>query len=495
MENKSTTIINSKMKMVNSVVNIEDKTIQASFIINDFEKSYNGDCITRDICEENIRSLINKPVLVQYFNEGDKNRDHLGSHGEYITKNRDTGEDIIATNTFAIGVFTNAYIDDMEIDGENKGVAVGDAILWADRYYNVCSLLNEWVERGIDIYCSNEYEFYNFEMKDGVRYIKSPYFYLGHTILNSEKKDGYDIVLPAYDSARMIAFNEALDKDLSRIKNEEEERVTVELENVFKKVLNEISLGETRDKIFSQLEKVMVAEEFNNMWISNYDIFNDYFIYETYMDNEWHSFKVPYTKTENDVSIDLTKKAEVEYKVELVEKQEVQNSINEAVKEKDKEITTLKNELEEKEKSFNSLKEELATSKEKEVSLMTSVNELNDKIKLLNEYKDKMEVEEYERQLNEKKEEYKVKFNSFAAMERFEEEDVQQHIKDTLDETKSVNAKLALADILLECAVPFTGKVNNARQEGEGSKTKEPLKNIYKLGSGEKPVVRAADLL
>ena len=169
---------------------------------------------------------------------------------------------MIATDTFAIGTFQSAEIEDVVINGETKRCLVGYAQLWLNRYYNVCSLLNEWLEKGIQIFCSCEYVFKNYEMQDNVQYIKSPYSYTGHTILNSEEKDGYGIVLPAYDVAQMLSWNEALHKD-----NEDEnsKNGVNNVDNVFLTSLNGLSLGETRDGIYEALANVMTANEYMHM--------------------------------------------------------------------------------------------------------------------------------------------------------------------------------------------------------------------------------------
>ena len=498
MDNENRLLGKSKLYSLNDNADDGlDTNLHATFVIHDFEKSWNGQIITEEECSANMNTLINKPILVQYFNDGDKMKDHLGDHGVYITKNRDTGEDLVATNTFAIGTFTKVYIDEISIEGQLKRVLLADAILWQDRYYNVCSLLKEWNNKGIAIHCSCEYIFYNFEMNNGYQYIKSPFSYEGHTILNSEIKDGYDIVLPAYDNARFVQFNSAVAKDIEMNEpsknntsdNAKSEEGMITLDNIFKKSLNNISLGDLREQIFSALEKIMNAEEFNHMWLSNYGIFDGYFIYETYVDGEWKNFKVNFTKGEdNTISLDSENKIEVDFKQIVVPVDMAQNTLDQAVAEKDTLIANLKEELEEKQSMNNCLAQKLTEQEELVIELSSSINELNKTVESLNAYKEQMEAEQFERLLNEQLEVYKTKFEAVNAMDQFETEEVQGYIRNTLNAEKAVESRLALADILLG-AITVETKSRNAKQI-----VVEPSKSLNNL-TGVKPVIKATDLL
>ena len=441
-----------------------ETNLYADFIIHDFEKSWNNQVISEAVCETNKDTLIGQPVLVKYFNEGNSSKDHLGTHEVYMTKNRDTGEDMVATDTFAIGTFQSSEIKDVEINGEAKRCLVGRAQLWANRYYNVCSLLNEWLEKGLQVYCSCEYVFKNYEMVDSVQHIKSPYSYTGHTILNSEEKDGYGVVLPAYDVAAMLSWNEALQRD-----NDEQSKNGVSnLENVFVTSLNGLSMGETRDGIYKALANVMTANEYMRMYISDYSINDDHFLYEVYNEEaeEWETYKVSYSKGEEGVTVDYENRTKMEVKVEMVEVEEAKNQLETAVNEAKAEMQTTIDELtakvSETETELNSIKEDNVAQKETVVSLNEKIVELNSTIESLNEYKEKFEAEQYAAALNEAMETYKAKFEKLSALNKFEEEGVQALIADTLDSEKALDAKNALSDMLIELidSVPVQTSVN-----------------------------------
>ncbi len=471
-----------------------ETNLYAPFIIHDFDVSWNNQIISEEVCEENKNTLIGQPVLVKYFNEGDKSKDHLGTHEAYFTKNRDTGEDLLATDTFAIGTFQSAEIEDVEIDGQMKRCLVGYAQLWVNRYYNVCSLLNEWLNRGIKIHCSCEYTFKNYEMINNIQHIRSPYSYTGHTILNSEEKDGYGVVLPAYDVAEMLSWNAALQKDMNEEISENE---VSSVENVFVTSLNGLSMGETRDGIYSALANVMTAAEYMHMYISDYSINDDHFFYETYSEESgWETYKVAYSKTEDGVTVDYENRTKMEMKVEMVEaetaKNQLETAVNEAKAEMQTTIDELTTKVSEVETELNALKEDNVTQKETVVSLNEQIVTLNETIESLNEYKERFEAEQYAAALNEAKEKYKAKFEKLSAMNKFEEEGVQALIADTLDSEKALDAKNALSDMLIELidVAPVQASMNAKDTKG----VVENGSGLGKLVPEQKKVIKDTDI-
>ena len=464
-------------------------TLNAKFVIHGFDVSWNGQIIEEDVCKENMETLIGQPVLVKYYNEGNAKKDHLGTHEVYVTKNRDTGEDMQATDTVAIGTFQSVAIEDVDFNGGKKRCLVGNAELWADRYWNVCSLLNEWLENDVHIFCSCEYTFRNYEMKDNVQYIKSPYAYTGHTILNSEEKDGYGIVLPAYDEATMVCWNEALHKD----EQSNNQKGVNKLENVFLTALNELSMGETRRGIYDALANVMTAAEYQYMWLSDWQIYNDYFVYETYENDEWKHYKVGYSKSGDDITVDYASKTEVKYESVMVEVNEVQaqieTAVNEAKVELEAKIEDLNGQLSEKEAALNTAQEEVVAQKETVVSLNETITSLNATIEGLSDYKEKYEAEVYNQKLNEATEKYKAKFEKLNAMDKFELDETQTLIAETIDAEKSLNAKDKLADMFIELLDSV-----NVQHKTQKNTVTEPGTSLNNLGgTNTKKVIRDID--
>lgn len=487
-----------------------DPTIlKAKVTIFDFKKSGNNQIITKEVAEENIQTLLGKRICCKYITRQENNgMDTLGSHEQYETINRD-GEDVIYTNTNAIGFIDNVYIDNYtDENGFTKEVVFGDVILWCDDHYSdIIGLLQEWMNNGVHINMSVEYYYYNYNVQDGVEYIQSPIIFNAHTLLNSEDRGNAIEVLPAYDCATLTSFNELKDQwnkalnslnqsknskvdnqltgdkqninndlqsdkklDLNKINNEKEE--SVKMENIFRKALNDISLGDLRCKILDALGNVMTGNEYNSTYISSYGIFPEqhYFIYESYDqdNNSWNAYKVTYNVDEND---NLT--------VDYNSRQVFVNTLIDVVQEggEDMEDNTVENSLnaEELEKSQNALKEaevkieeltnEVKSLNEKLVQKSSNAQDDTDKFNDLTEklvsmnamisemqpIVDKYNAEVFEKSLNEAKESYKDKFAKVNALDIFEIESTQELIKESInsDKEKAKNAKFSLNELIV----------------------------------------------
>ena len=448
--------INMSLNSINKTDN--PSQLEGIFIVHDFEKSWNNAVITKEVCEENMHYLVGQYICCKYISKEENNGlDALGSHEAYIDINRDTGEEMMATNTVPIGHITEVYIaNGIKSDGTEGEVFYCKATLWLNKFYNVLSFLNEMVENGVNVPCSVEYGYSNFVMQDGVRYDQSPIYYEALCILNPIDRGSIKAVLPAYDSSKFegFSFNEAIQADLENSKSSNEKE-GVEMENIFKKALNSISLGEQRDKILEAMSKVLTAEEFNNAWIGMYGIYPDYVAYESVVDNEWKSFKIPYSLNESDeIVLDMEGKVEVQY--ELVEK-EIQTSLNEKLaqlEETNESLNGRVSELEEENKKIVKLEEDLATEKETQVSLNEKIAELETQVEELAPFKAEAEQLQYNAKLEEAKTNYETRFVKLNAKETFETEEIQKLIEDTIsnDIEVSTNARTQLADTLIDLA-------------------------------------------
>jgi hypothetical protein len=482
-------------------INIEDPTIlRGKIIIHDFEPSYNKQCITEEICSENMNTLIGKRIVCRYISSEDNNgMDALSSHEEDISNDRDNGNEIIITNTIAIGFIENVYIDDYtDNDGNVKRVLFGEVLIWNDdKYKNIVGLLQEWINRGIKIHMSVEYLYCNYNLLDGIEYLQSPILYVAHTLLNSEQRQDVAEVLPAYDCATLISLNERtkwnkainqisksennINSDLNINNNSPKEENNNMTENKFYKALCELSYGDTKEQIMTALSKLMSADTFYSVWLSNYGIYSTYFIYETYVDSKYVNFKVPYTKTETEVIVDLASQVQVERDtiwVEVGVMQEQVASLNAKVEEiqtslntKEVELVTatetiieLQTQLNSKEETIQALNSKVeVTTEEKNVTmekfneLAETVTSLNTQVKVLQPLADSYNTEQYEKALNSAKEFYKEKFENVDAIDVFEKEETQELIKksiNSVDDIEVKNAKFSLNDLIINNLKP-----------------------------------------
>lgn len=445
------------MKLNSIEQNPDDPSLlDALFIIHDFNPSWHNQVVTEEVAEANMKSLINKPIVCKYIPKSKNDGlDALTDHEEYIDEDRNTGEPFINTDTNAVGVFTDVYIGDFTDENNvTKRVLYGKAVLWFDKCRNVCLLLDEWVSNGIVVPASIEYMYCNYNVKDGVEYLQSPLIYLAHALLNAEDRNNYPQVYPAYDSARLASLNEEWNKAVAQISNSKDKEKKEECNNmeIFKKVC-EISQGDLLSKIYDSLSKVMLAEDYNKMWISAYDVYDNYFIYESWGGDGYEYYKVNYTKNdeENAVDVDYEGRAKVERQTKWVE---VVNQLEEKTKEVE-ELQVSINNKEETIKTLTSEKEVLAKEKEdlskKFNDTTTTLAEINEKLEKLKEVEETYNAEKFEQALNERKTEFEIKFKGLNAEDKFKTEEVQNLIEKSItDDNALITLNSMLVDLIPE---------------------------------------------
>lgn len=223
------------------------------------------------------------------------------------------------------------------------------------------------------------------------------------------------------------------------------------VENNLLKQLCDMSFGDVRDALFLALSKVMMADEFNSVWISTYDVFDTYFILETYNGTDWIYYKINYTKTETDVTIDYTNKIQVEWSqiwIPVATLTDVQNQLNTA-------NDTIKN--------LNSDKTDLTT---KFTDATNKVTSLNAQVEELKPYKEKAEKDALDKALNEKKEFYSTKFMAVNAKEKFDSEEVQNLIKLSINNTDEGNSALVKLNSMLVDLVKVDNETKQIKENG-----------------------------
>lgn len=414
---------------LNEIKKTDDPTkLPCTFIIFDFETSHNNTVISKEVALDASPTIINKPIVAKYHEVEGINTatDALGSHEAYLGTDKH-GELEIKTDTTPIGVFTSeGYIMEIDTSEGKKEVLAADAVLWSSRFSDACELLLEWYSRGININTSCEILYSNYSVKDGIEYIETPIYLEGHAILNSEKRGEHDAVLPAYDSSRLVSFNEMqkFEKLVAQVANQEKQKEGEKVDK-FKKVF-ELSHSDIRALIYNQLDPTLESNE--ESYIA--DVYDTYFIVNIYNWSEDNSYdkyyKVNYTKNGDTLTIDLDSKTEVFLKRnwEEVVPEEIQSQLNE----KDTTISKLS-------EQFNEIKEKFNTASEKLVQLNSALEELKP-------FKEKHEKAEFEKRVQEKKEFYKSKFEALNAEEKFETEEVQNLIlasaKDSEETDKAI---------------------------------------------------------
>lgn len=458
--------INISINSLDTVPN--DPTImKGKGIIFNFEKSGNNQVITEDIALENMKTLIGKRICCKYIKvEENLGIDALGSHESYETTNRE-GEEVVYCNTNAIGFIEDVYIDDyIDSEGNIKRGVIGDLILWCDDHYcDIIGLLQEWLNNGIGINMSCEYLYFNYTVKDNIEYIQSPIIFTAHTLLNSEDRGQAITIEPAYEDSKLLSLNELknynkalnslksnnnLDLNKKNVNNKEEDNM---MENLFLNAMksnNQLSFGDIRDAIYDKLSEIMTAKEYWNVWISNYGVFDTYFVYETYEDESYINYKVNYTNINDVITIDLEGKEKVTYKCDLVPVTEVESSMN-AKKELEKtqkqlvsannKISTLEGEV----KSLNSKMVEKSNNAKEDTEKFNELTEklvsLNSMVETMKPIVEKYTSEVFEKSLNSAISNYEKTFTGINAMDVFNEDSTQELIKQSINSNKEISEK------------------------------------------------------
>ncbi len=452
--------------VLNEIKQTDDPTIiPCTFIVLDYEKSGNNVIVSKEVALEGGKTLINKPIVAKYneVEEANTKTDNFGSHEQYLGEDR-YGNLTVKSDTVPIGVFTTeGYELTVIIDGEEKEVMAADAVLWRTRFSDACDLLLEWYNNGIKINTSCEYLYSNYSFQDGVEYHYSPIYFEGHAVLASENRGNTEIVLPAYESSKLLSFNEInkFNKLVAQAINQESKE---EKENMkfFKKVY-ELSHSDIRSLLYTQLESLLAEKEYS--YIS--DVYETYFVVNLYKYDENDNleydkyYKFNYSKGENDViTIDGDSKVEVTIKrdwVEVSEFENIQNQLNDTTT-KVEEMTTQLSEKEVKVEELTQQLNELTTAK---ADVEVKFNETTEKLTQLNSlveelapFKEQVEKEKLEKALNEKKEFYSAKFKALNAVEKFDSEEVQELIAKSINETdEGKQAVLQLNTMLVDMVV------------------------------------------
>lgn len=460
---------------LNAITSVDNDPLlsKLTFSILDFNISGNRQIVEKDLAIEASPSLKGKPLLCVYSpntNLDEESNAHFNDHGEELKLDY-FGKEYIGTSSIAIGTaLEGGYITTMKNEsGEDEEVLACDFYVWNDRNVEVIQLINEMYEQGLPLYSSCEYYYFNYEMIDGIQKIKSPLIFSGHCCLGSGE-NGSEKVDPAYDCSKMLSFNEKLNEAIHKAINnkqnneskKEDDRMA---ENLLFKSLNELSHGDIRSKIMGALAKTMTADEFSNVWVGNYMIYDTYFVYENYTEGKWVNFKVPYSKTETEVVVDLENKALVERDsiwVEVTQVTELQTSLNakeEELKVANEKITELETSLNEKDetiKSLNSQKEGVVEKFNNATELVTSLNskveELSETVETLKPLAEKYNEEQQTKALNSAIDSYKSVFNKAGANEVFEEESTMELIKKTLNSKVEIanDAKFQLNQLIID---------------------------------------------
>jgi FtsZ-binding cell division protein ZapB len=450
---------------LNSISKVDDDPllIKATYSILDFSVSGNRQIVPKDLAIEASPTLKGKPLLCVYTpnTSTDTNmmNDHFNDHGDMQKTDR-YGNQYIGSDSIAIGTaLEGGYIGKIKNkDGNEIEALLCDFYLWADRNIEILQLIVEMHENGLPLYSSCEFYYKNYTVNEGVQTIQSPLIFSGHAILSSGE-NGSTSVAPAYDSSKLISLNERWNKAVAQaIVNQNSPSENVDInnnvkedkpleENLFYKAICELSHGDIREQIMTALSKTMTADEFRYVWLSNYGIYDTYFVYENYINDNYVNFKVPYTKTDTEVVIDFENKVQVVRDSVWVEVSVMEQSVNEL----NTQIEDLTGQINTANETINTLTTEKEALTEQFNNATETIVSLNAKVEELTPVVEQYNSELLEKAINSKKEYYSVKFKAVNAVEKFYSDEVQALIMKSInDDDEGKNAILSLNTMLVD---------------------------------------------
>jgi len=194
--------------------------------------------------EQRISTAIGAPFVAEFY---DSEQDMPLGHGKQLIVN---GE-LQFKNSTVVGLIQDAYVERVDVNGKSILAAVAEGILYANRYPNFVSWIEQQREKGYAIESSveiaripgNDYVNYRDGYKELGR-IPVDYEYIGHAILG---------ITPADDSAVLLEINSHKKGDL--LMNEQIEKLQKLAEDRL------LEINELQAKVKEAEEEVSAKED------------------------------------------------------------------------------------------------------------------------------------------------------------------------------------------------------------------------------------------
>lgn len=214
--------------------------------IYESESRYNLNGITwlNPYVEQRISTAIGAPFVAEFY---DSEQDMPLGHGKQLIVN---GE-LQFKNSTVVGLIQDAYVERVDVNGKSILAAVAEGILYANRYPNFVSWIEQQREKGYAIESSveiaripgNDYVNYRDGYKELGR-VPVDYEYIGHAILG---------ITPADDSAVLLEINSHKKGDL--LMNEQIEKLQKLAEDRL------LEINELQAKVKEAEEEVSAKED------------------------------------------------------------------------------------------------------------------------------------------------------------------------------------------------------------------------------------------
>jgi len=435
-----------KFTLESPIIEISNKnntTREITMLVHTFETNYNGLQFTEDYTNQFMNTLIDKPVVCEYYPV----EDDLGDHAVYYSSD---GE--VELRTIAIGTINQVWVGDHQTNNETKRALFAKAVVWSYKYPQIMSCI-EKLFNSKQSSSSVEIEVYSYEEgATWVQRIPDDYSYLANCLLSSSvaPADPNAGVLNVFQREVAMAVNQDLKlhsveggQNVSEKNSEQnkEEKVVFNKGKEIKfhgKVENsELSYGDISNQIYNLINPIDPETEQRtyNYWIR--ELFQSYAIIEDWYNSEEDMYKVNYTITNDTVSIDPKEQwiaVELVYQpkgtdiqAELNKKMEEAIQLNTKVEELNNLVIFSKEGAVQLEQKIADLEAKIESMTQEHA---TKIAELEQEKTELSEYKTKWETHEKEVKVKE----ISDKYQKLISAECFKTEEVQNAIQ-ALDES------------------------------------------------------------
>lgn len=445
----------------------------------------------KDLTEEEIVGLKNKPVVAKVIKNKDGELDFSGHEFKQIYQKDKNGKlvkkSVFGTNP--IGTHTSVYIEDIEINGVKKRCIIADCVFWT-RYEQSTQVLLKLYSEG-RLKSSWEIAYDESYPDEGIIWLKKIYW-LGNCVLGK-------YINPAYKDAGVLevaeenqdqqeiedielikAFTQDVAEETQQINNKLNEKEKGDNTNMKKKEVSSLTTYDIWKKIYNILNL--------KDWNSNpyYIITNVYpeehrvIFYDIESEKEEDYFEAIYSvDSEDNVSIGEKKKVKMTFiaKDKIEQSQQVIVQLDETakllsekettIKELSTKIENLENEVSEKVDAITKLGETIKTheetisSKDKEISELTPFKEQIEKA----------EEEKKQAEIAQKREDLKVLAikGGYITSEELETSEELKKLVEDVDE-KGIKAVIAERVIKqLDTTETSTEKIEKAEKNLEVS--------------------------
>jgi hypothetical protein len=460
-----------KIIMNNQILSLSESddglTLKAKFLICPLDESnLNGVGLKdEDLTDTEKSGLKNQPIVAKIIKNSDGELDFSGHNLKKVYEKNDDTKKMEAKyvfDTYPIGVHEKSYVEDLDLNGENKKCIVADCLFWT-RYENSIKVLKRLYDEQ-NLHSSWEISYGESYIENNTKWLKQ-ILWLGNCVLGSN-------INPAYPIAGALEVSELSEGEKELIEAFTEDVINEQSNNqiITSSEDNKINNNQGGIADMSKAAQGLASVSMNDLYekvrkaINSIDSRKWYqipFIFPMEFraigyewDRESDQDFVQFTYVVNsDETISITAQEEVKMVFEL--KTTIDNQLTEKdtkIAELEKNVETIQSQLSEKEteistkiETINKLGEEISTKD----NVISEKDSVISELLPLKEEKERLESEAKEKELAEKREELKsfAMKGGFITLELIEQS---EELKKAIEELDEKTIKVIRAEKIAE---------------------------------------------